>query len=463
MSVSYGPNLGKMINALTGDPFDVDFRAFLRAFDALLQGSVKSRTLTAPPGSPANGDRYIVGAAPTGAWTGQANAISVWTTDNPTAPSGNWEFYAPKTGWLVYSVADAAFFMWSGSAWTAFSTGGVTSLNSLAGALTIEAGTNVTVTVSGSDIIIAAAGGGGGSSTLAGDSDVAISSPSDGQLLTYNGSSSKWMNAAASGGGGGITRQAGVPTGAGSSGSLIGVTDGGLGDSIYSYVGQKTGLPLVVNRGNTYTADPSGNPTACPIPMQRAVVAGDLLVAFYINFGGTPPSALSSGWTSLANYGADTSGAAYRVANGTEGSSVSPWTAYTAYAGTPANGTALFCVEVSNQAASSPVLSTAQLTTAATNITAALHDLVLVFNHSPQYPASVPPLPGVQDLGMVLAPGNIYGARLYSWSLTKETTGAVLTEFRIWPDPGIVVGNSYFIVVVLKNGPATVNWWRPIG
>lgn len=42
--------------------------------------------------------------------------------------------------------------------------------------------------------------GGGGSSTLAGLSDVALSSPTDGQALVYDATSSKWVNA--SGGGG---------------------------------------------------------------------------------------------------------------------------------------------------------------------------------------------------------------------------------------------------------------------
>lgn len=38
------------------------------------------------------------------------------------------------------------------------------------------------------------AGGGGGSGTLAGDTDVAIASPSNGQVLTYNSSTGKWQN-----------------------------------------------------------------------------------------------------------------------------------------------------------------------------------------------------------------------------------------------------------------------------
>ena len=37
-------------------------------------------------------------------------------------------------------------------------------------------------------------GGGGGSSTLSGLTDTTITSPSNGQVLTYNSSSSKWVN-----------------------------------------------------------------------------------------------------------------------------------------------------------------------------------------------------------------------------------------------------------------------------
>lgn len=46
-----------------------------------------------------------------------------------------------------------------------------------------------------------------GSSTLAGDTDVVISSPANGDLLTYDSGSTKWKNKPSSGGGGG-----GVPT-----------------------------------------------------------------------------------------------------------------------------------------------------------------------------------------------------------------------------------------------------------
>ena len=49
------------------------------------------------------------------------------------------------------------------------------------------------------DIIDQNLGGGGGSSTLSGLSDVDINSPTDGEVLTYDGNSSKWINTSGSG------------------------------------------------------------------------------------------------------------------------------------------------------------------------------------------------------------------------------------------------------------------------
>lgn len=51
------------------------------------------------------------------------------------------------------------------------------------------------------DIIDANLGGGGGSSSLAGLSDVDLTTPTDGQVLTYDGINSEWVNANPSGGG----------------------------------------------------------------------------------------------------------------------------------------------------------------------------------------------------------------------------------------------------------------------
>jgi hypothetical protein len=156
MPVTNGPNLHKMINALTGDNFASDFRTFLQMIDALVQAAVISKTLATPPGSPTNGDRYIVAASPTGVWTGWAGRIAVWTTDDPGFLSGHWQSYTPNAGWLVYNVADTTFYVYSGSAWAALAAGG--------------------------------------SSTLAGDTDVLLTSPANNDVLTYETSSTKWKN-----------------------------------------------------------------------------------------------------------------------------------------------------------------------------------------------------------------------------------------------------------------------------
>jgi hypothetical protein len=140
MSVTNGPRLATMIAALTGDSFDVDFRKFLRQYHALVQCSIKSKTLTAPPGSPANGDAYIVGASATGAWATHDKAIALWTTDNPATPSGLWEFYGPTRGFLAFNEADSSVYAYDGTTWTAIAggaVGGVTSVAGHTGAVTL--------------------------------------------------------------------------------------------------------------------------------------------------------------------------------------------------------------------------------------------------------------------------------------------------------------------------------------
>jgi hypothetical protein len=121
MSVTFGPRRGFMINAVTGDAHDIAFRALLRGIDAMLLGAVINFTTSAPPGSPANGDAYIVKATGTGAWAGHDNAIAIWTTDNPGGSA--WEFYAPTAGMLVWNVGTLSFYAYDGSAWGVLSAG----------------------------------------------------------------------------------------------------------------------------------------------------------------------------------------------------------------------------------------------------------------------------------------------------------------------------------------------------
>ena len=113
MSVTNGPNLGVMVNAADGDAHGNQFRAMLRAFDGLVQAHVKSRSITAQPGSPTDGDMYIIPSGATGAsWSGQTNKIARYSS-----VASAWEFFTPKTGWEVYLEDEKQPAAYNGSAW----------------------------------------------------------------------------------------------------------------------------------------------------------------------------------------------------------------------------------------------------------------------------------------------------------------------------------------------------------
>jgi hypothetical protein len=85
--------------------------------DALVQLAVLDKDLSAPPGSPAEGDCYIVGASPTGAWAGQANNIAAFQ-------DAAWAFYVPSEGWLAWVADEDALYAFSGTSWIVSSGGG---------------------------------------------------------------------------------------------------------------------------------------------------------------------------------------------------------------------------------------------------------------------------------------------------------------------------------------------------
>jgi hypothetical protein len=82
----------------------------LRFLDVLVQISVKSAALSAPPGAPADGQRWIIGPAPTGLWAGRATQIAAWQ-------DGAWVFYAPKDGWLAWNEATLNSLVFSAGSW----------------------------------------------------------------------------------------------------------------------------------------------------------------------------------------------------------------------------------------------------------------------------------------------------------------------------------------------------------
>src|SRR6185503_19920288 len=82
----------------------------LRALDAIVQLSVKDRDLGVPPGSPAEGDRYIVAASPTGVRAGHAADIAIYQ-------DGAWDFHDPLEGWRCWVDDENVFLIFNGSAW----------------------------------------------------------------------------------------------------------------------------------------------------------------------------------------------------------------------------------------------------------------------------------------------------------------------------------------------------------
>lgn len=111
------PNLGLPYIMAAQSQKHVTHNEAIRALDAIVQLGVLDRDLTAPPGSPANGARYIVGASPTGAWSGHASSIAAYQ-------DGTWMFHAPSEGWIAWVGDEDAAVVWDGSAWTALTTGG---------------------------------------------------------------------------------------------------------------------------------------------------------------------------------------------------------------------------------------------------------------------------------------------------------------------------------------------------
>lgn len=92
--------------------------AALRALEAVVQISVISIEGT-PPGSPSEGDRYIVDSGATGDWSGHDGELAYYAS--------GWQFLAPRDGWIAYVENLSATYQYSGGSagsWSEFSGSG---------------------------------------------------------------------------------------------------------------------------------------------------------------------------------------------------------------------------------------------------------------------------------------------------------------------------------------------------
>ena len=97
----------------------------LRILDSVVQIGVLDIDRTAPPSSPAEGDRHIVASGAMGAWAGHAGAVTV-------REDGAWRFFAPKLGWCAWSDADGVLLVYDGAAWSE-----VTGSGSMSGSISL--------------------------------------------------------------------------------------------------------------------------------------------------------------------------------------------------------------------------------------------------------------------------------------------------------------------------------------
>jgi|GEM_PF-7075946 len=89
----------------------------LLLLDTLAQPRAIDVGRNAPPGAPESGDTYVVGASPSGAWSGGAWSIAVYDADE-------WVQITPREGWQIKSLSDGLLYEFNGSEWAEVRLGG---------------------------------------------------------------------------------------------------------------------------------------------------------------------------------------------------------------------------------------------------------------------------------------------------------------------------------------------------
>lgn len=82
----------------------------LRRLDVAVAAAVETVGGNTPPASPVDGQCFIVGTAPTGAWAGHASAIAGYA-------AGGWRFVAPIAGMRALDKASGHTATYDAAAW----------------------------------------------------------------------------------------------------------------------------------------------------------------------------------------------------------------------------------------------------------------------------------------------------------------------------------------------------------
>jgi len=107
------PNLGLVPLASAQSQKHVTVNEAFARVDAAVQLSVSDHTRTMPPSDPQDGDRYLVAAPATDAWSSQEDSIAAWD-----AAAQGWLFLRPRDGWQVWVIEDRLMLHYDGAAWS---------------------------------------------------------------------------------------------------------------------------------------------------------------------------------------------------------------------------------------------------------------------------------------------------------------------------------------------------------
>lgn len=92
---------------------EVTLAEALNMLDGLVMPAIINRTTTAAPGSPAQGDMYLVAAAATGVWAGSSGKLAIFI-------GSAWEFIVPLEGFSVWDKGADEAVRYDGAAWKTY-------------------------------------------------------------------------------------------------------------------------------------------------------------------------------------------------------------------------------------------------------------------------------------------------------------------------------------------------------
>ena len=83
----------------------------IRALDVLTQIAVASRTVAAPPATPAEGICYLVPTGATGVWATNTGRLAAFQ-------DGAWAYFVPRTGWIAHVIDETATLAYTATGWS---------------------------------------------------------------------------------------------------------------------------------------------------------------------------------------------------------------------------------------------------------------------------------------------------------------------------------------------------------